>query len=391
MAVFLVIDKILVKYFRHAIWGNGAAHATGIPKGTLKLLTKGTGIKSYIRMAIGWLYNSFSSTFGLVCVGLIACVIIVFLMIRRSKKVTSQEGTLALFGFLSYAGSFVLGTVFFLKSVKKNFYGTSKIRVDRIVYDRYICCAFGILCMVALYVLIWKRDLFGIRAKMLSVAGCGLTLVLFSKITAPYLNNQSFVRKYMGMLCTFVKTHAGKLTFEGKHVSGGVILFGVVALLLFLLVLLLCQKKKGCQACTLILFVSVLLFGYNVKNITISENNTREARISSASSLILSFGDIYKDYSYVWAEETAAPIKSYQVRLMDYHLIGEEYQSFNDTDNVFVIAKKLPNEKELKSGAYYLIDGEAYDNKKEDFVYVKGTKLKEALEERGVSLTAYTG
>ena len=322
--------------------------------------------------------------------GLIACVIIVFLMIRRSKKVTSQEGTLALFGFLSYAGSFVLGTVFFLKSVKKNFYGTSKIRVDRIVYDRYICCAFGILCMVALYVLIWKRDLFGIRAKMLSVAGCGLTLVLFSKITAPYLNNQSFVRKYMGMLCTFVKTHAGKLTFEGKHVSGGVILFGVVALLLFLLVLLLCQKKKGCQACTLILFVSVLLFGYNVKNITISENNTREARISSASSLILSFGDIYKDYSYVWAEETAAPIKSYQVRLMDYHLIGEEYQNFNDTDNVFVIAKKLPNEKKLKNGEYYLIDGEAYDNKKEDFVYVKGKELKEALEERGVSLTAYT-
>ena len=72
MAVFLVIDKILVKYFRHAIWGNAAAHATGIPKGTLKLLRKGTGIKSYIRMAIGWLYNSFSSTLGLVCVGLIA-------------------------------------------------------------------------------------------------------------------------------------------------------------------------------------------------------------------------------------------------------------------------------------------------------------------------------
>ena len=75
---------------------------------------------------------------------------------------------------------------------------------------------------------------------------------------------------------------------------------------------------------------------------------------------------------------------------MDYHLIGEEYQNFNDTDNVFVIAKKLPNEKKLKNGEYYLIDGEAYDNKKEDFVYVKGKELKEALEERGVSLTAYT-
>ena len=170
--------------------------------------------------------------------------------------------------------------------------------MDRIVYDRYVCCAFGVLCMVALYVLVWKRDLFGIKAKLLSVAGCGVTLVLFARITAPYLNNQSFVRKYMGMLVTFVKTNAKSVTFKGDHVSSGVILFGVVALILFLLILFLCQKKKGYQACALTLLVSVLLFGYNVTNITISESNTREARISSASNLILSFGDIYKEYLF---------------------------------------------------------------------------------------------
>lgn len=390
MAVFLVIDKILVRYFKRTIWGSRAAHATGIPKESLELLTKIKGIKSYIRMAVGWLYNSFSSTLGLVCVGLIACVIIVFLMFRRSKKVTSKEGTLALFGFLSYAGSFVLGTVFFLKSVKKNFYSSYGIRVDRIVYDRYVCCAFGVLCMVALYVLVWKRDLFGIKAKLLSVAGCGVTLVLFARITAPYLNNQSFVRKYMGMLVTFVKTNAKSVTFKGDHVSSGVILFGVVALILFLLILFLCQKKKGYQACALTLLVSVLLFGYNVTNITISESNTREARISSASNLILSFGDIYKEYSYVWTEKTAAPIKSYQVRLMDYHLISKNYQGFDETDNVFVISKHLPDEKQFQNGEYYLIDSEDY-NKKEDFVYVKGSELKDALEKRGVSLSAYTG
>jgi len=62
MAVFLVIDKILVRYFKRTIWGSRAAHATGIPKESLELLTKIKGIKSYIRMAVGWLYNSFSST-----------------------------------------------------------------------------------------------------------------------------------------------------------------------------------------------------------------------------------------------------------------------------------------------------------------------------------------
>ncbi len=148
-----------------------------------------------------------------------------------------------------------------------------------------------------------KEICLALKAKLLSVAGCGVTLVLFARITAPYLNNQSFVRKYMGMLVTFVKTNAKSVTFKGDHVSSGVILFGVVALILFLLILFLCQKKKGYQACALTLLVSVLLFGYNVTNITISESNTREARISSASNLILSFGDIYKEYSYVWTEK----------------------------------------------------------------------------------------
>ena len=38
-----------------------------------------------------------------------------------------------------------------------------------------------------------------------------------------------------------------------------------------------------------------------------------------------------------------------KVRLMDYHLIGEEYQSFNDTRQCVCDRKKLPNEKELKA------------------------------------------
>lgn len=88
--------------------------------------------------------------------------------------------------------------------------------------------------------------------------------------------------------------------------------------------------------------------------------------------------------------KNAAPIKSYQVRLMDYHLISKNYQGFDETDNVFVISKHLPDEKQLQNGEYYLIDSEDY-NKKEDFVYVKGSELKDALEKRGVSLSAYTG
>ena len=68
MAVFLVIDKILVKYFRHAIWETLQLMRPASRERNAETAEKGTGIKSYHS---GWqsgrLYNSFSSTLGLVC------------------------------------------------------------------------------------------------------------------------------------------------------------------------------------------------------------------------------------------------------------------------------------------------------------------------------------
>ncbi len=126
------------------------------------------------------------------------------------------------------------------------------------------------------------------------MAGCGVTLVLFARITAPYLNNQSFVRKYMGMLVTFVKTNAKKRDIQRRScIKRGNPVWRCGTDPVFIDPVSV-SEKKGYQACALTLLVSVLLFGYNVTNITISESNTREARISSASNLILSFGDIYK-------------------------------------------------------------------------------------------------
>ena len=132
----------------------------------------------------------------------------------------------------------------FCKNVKKNLYGSARIRIDRIVYDRYVCCAFGILCLLGLYVLIWRKDLFGIRSKIVSVLFYSIIFAAFDKITAPRLNNQSYVRKYMGMLGTFVKTDAKKLMFSGQ-VSHGVILFAGLMFAGFLLLFIFMLQKKG--------------------------------------------------------------------------------------------------------------------------------------------------
>lgn len=135
----------------------------------------------------------------------------------------------------------------------------------------------------------------------------------------------------------------------------------------------------------MILMISMLLYGYNIQNVTISENNARENRIHAAAEKIELLGDVYKEYPNVWVEQTAAPLKSYQVRLVNYHLMDHKYQSYKNVDNVFVIAKKLPSEEAIQTGSYYLFADEDY-SREGDIVYVKGNKLKEALEKQGVSL-----
>lgn len=390
MAGFLVIDKVLQRFFKHAIWGNQAAHATGLSKDSILLLFKKSGIKTYIKMAVGWLFNSFTPTMGLACVGLLACLVILILVIRRSNKITKEEGILAVFGILSYAGSFVLGTVFFEKHVHKNFTGRTSVRIDRIVYDRYICCAFGILCLMAVYVLIWRKDIFGIRSRIATIGIYGAVLAVFAVITAPWLNGQSFVRKYMGILCTFVKTGKG-ITFKGENVSQGILLLGIVIFAVFLLLMLLSLKKRAWQICTVVLTCSILLYGYNVVHITLREDTARINRIKSVVTFVDSLGDLYEDYPIIWNDKTAGPQKSYQVLLRDYDLMTAKYQDFADTDNMLIIAGKLPSPENLSEGSYFTFDDINYEKERKDIVYVKGEELKEKLESMGFSMTAYGG
>lgn len=390
MAVFLVIDKLLQSFFKNAIWGERAGHATGISKESIRLLFTVSGIKTYIKMAVGWLFNSFTPTMGLACVGILVCLIMVVFVIRKSDKISKEEGILAVFGILSYAGSFALGTIFFEEHVHKNFVGKASQRIDRIVYDRYVCCAFGVLCLMAIYVLVWRKDIFGIRSRIASIGVYGAVLAVFAVITAPWLNNQSFVRKYMGILCTFLEQKSG-LTINSPNASQGIVLLGVVIFVVFLVLMILSMRKKVWPICTIVLTCSVLLYGYNVNHITLAEDESRIKRINTALTFVNSLGDLHEEYPVIWNDATAAPVKTYQLMLRDYDLMTSKYQAFEDTDNMLVIAKKLPSKDSMSEGSYYTFDDINYKKERKDIVYVKGNELKEELESRGFSMTAFYG
>lgn len=389
LAGFLLIDKVLQILFREAIWRGQAAHATGLSAETFHILLTRPGMSSYLKTAIGWLYSTFTSTAGLACAGLLGCLIMVVLMFRRSEKLDAGEMVLALFGGLSYAGSFAVGSLFFLDSTYKIFTGKSSSRLDRIVFGRYTCCACGLLVLMAAYILIWKKDIFGIRAKLISVFGYVSVFLLFAWKAAPVLDGKTILRKGLGVLGVFIQPASPAMNVKKDDVSKDLLFFGIVMFGIFLLMLVLSAGKRAWTLCVISVVTGVTLYGYNTYIITYAQDAKRFRLMTGVRDTMNSLGDIYEEYSTVYVQSPIVPSKSWQVLLMDYSIVTKKYAGLEEYENAFIVSGNLPDIDDLTPGSYYILDDVNYDEKTGDIVYVKGEDLNHALEERGVPTSLY--
>lgn len=389
LAVFLVVDRCFQIYFRDAIWQGKQAHATGISEKSIKILFSLKGVKNFIRGVIGWVYNSFVSTDGLICVAFVACLIIYFLILKKSNKVSEDESVLAIFGGLIYAGSLALGLIFFMKNIAPVYAGSATTRFDRIVYDRYICSTFGILCLVGIYILIVRKDLFGRRARAASVLGSALLVAVFAAKVAPYFDGGSFIKRNMSTLCYFLPIRgSAATTYKSSDVPLRLILLGVVILEVLQLFLYLSARQKFYLLGIASICLSAVIYGFCTQNMLINSAARVEGQMQAVSAQVEEFGDLYDEYPDIYYTGGSI-VEAYQVRLMDYHLMSKKYKSLKDMDNGLVIYQKLPDAEDLSDGHYYLIDGFKYGKKGRDVLLVKGNALKEELESRGYSLTLY--
>lgn len=412
---FLAVDKFLQVWFRREIWGSGAGHATGLSMESIKLLFTGTGIKSLVKLSAAWLYNAFASTGGLCCVGVVAALMILVLLLRRSGKLQVSEGVIGLFGGLSFAGSAALGVLFFLEPVSKVFTGVSDGRADRIVYGRYINCALGFLVFLGVYVLICRKDLFGRRAKAASVCGYGVTLLFFVWKVAGWMKLEAIERN-IGVITSF-KNYLKQHMEQPENVLGlALLLFGALMFLVLFLFLFLGYSRHAVWIGIVSTGMGIVLYLYNAQTLIQKPQEKNYVRVETVYETMESFGDIYEEYPVVWVSKNArTKIKTYQALLMEYNLMDYKFeesggeaetfylngeltrydgQNFAELDNMLVIAGSLPAPEELAEGDYYMLadaEYEEYKKQKQDVLYIKGNELRDELEQRGIQTVPLAG
>lgn len=392
--VFLLLDRLLGNIFYDAVYGKyGTQHASVESfdfEYLLNIFSK-SGLLSMIKLALGWLYNVLTSTYGLAGIALIGGLLLLAAYLRKRHSVSEKELIVAVFGLLNFMGTFAMGCLFFFPVAHKYYTGFYVDRGDRLIYGRYTVCTVGILVLLALYILIYKKDVLRLRGKLAAAAGYIATLVFFIWKAAPYLEGVSCVSRYFISLCSFLELEKAGTTVDAfPNIKEALLYAGILGFVIFAVILAASfMKRKVIFISIFILLASISIYSINYYKIRLSRDEVLLEWTDEPVSLMRELTELADEYP-ILKDTSAKDIKHYQYPCKEF-VVGSYCTVTADADNCFIIAKKKYFVKDYYDNDYYTFDCFDYTEASRDIVYVKGEELKNRLEELGYSMTKYEG
>lgn len=348
--ILLVIDKILASIVKQGVYGKyGTRHGSmeALDYETLgKLFTK-NGIVIELKLCIGWLYNLFTSTMGLVIIGFFAAFIILFKNFKN-KHNNSGENIVSLFSILCLMGTFAMGAVFFFPSAFELLNGFEIDRADRLVYGRYTVGAVGLVALVALYSLIIKKDtIIKWKSKILAVVTYLAIFIPFIWKVSPHLDNiPQTDSRYFLSLTGLLKIENGKTTAAFPDLTSVFTKTGIISFIVFIVILLLTsihQAQILYSTCILIFLLSVINYSYVFLNVRDNRDNVVYERVEylvNYMNELCNNTQINEEYPNFCYDKSGYLVKVYQYGLPKFNLGTLKYLTDRSQDSYFVLCNK---------------------------------------------------
>lgn len=398
MNVFLYFsDKLTTAYFKDSVWyGLTKLHASTDRFKFFKLkeiFTTEHGFKSFVKLVIGWAFNLLTSTYGLILIGFLFSIIVIWYAFRKKKRehFSVAERIVAAFGTLLFLGSYAQGCLFFYSPADRIFQGKVHVRLDRLIYGRYMACAIGILVLLALYILIFKSDLFKWKIKASCVAVHIGVLIFFFGVVMKYLADGEAAVRYFMELSTFLKLPSKRQTMgDFDQLDEALLAAAILGLLVSCIIFVFSVRnmKVKTALCTFVLILTGVLTSVNFYNVRLARDQYMTGKITPVKNYIIDMGDLYEDYPVLCTDKKAATIGTYQLPLRNYKLVETENKLALETDNMLIITRENKISEELMENDIYYFADYPY-NPNEDVPYVKGKELKNRLTELGYDLIKY--
>lgn len=389
LIVLMGIDRILARFFKSNIWGNNVRHATAESFDFEKLggVFTADGIKTMVKLGMGWIFNFMTSSMGLAIAGIFASLVIILLFVRRKKEIKPEEAILCSYGFLIFAGSMALGMLFFFPHVFQNYYGGSASRLDRLVYDRYLAGSVGVAVFMGLYFFVYRKDIFQKVSRIVLSATALFILFFFKKYISIYLDHKEFsIRNSIASNLFVDNGFAGNDASKYDNMSGGLFyggLFAAVVLILFLSAAFLAWREWALLG---MCAVFALNLGVNYKKMRLECDINVKAKVQDLQDYAPQIREVPEEYRYIYVDKSAKRLKPLQLIFKEFQVYVRNHIPEESAGNYFIVT--MPdnfNEEIDRTDCYRLADFD-YENAKYYVIYVKGEALREELENMGHEL-----
>ena len=353
-------------------------------------------LKSILMLCICWMYTLASTTQGLVLIGTVVGLLMVWrIWITKNEDISKEEKAIIFFSILVFLGYYAIGALYFKGAYHELRIGALEKRVDRVLYDRYAICGAGMVVFLALYALCCIKG-------WLQLLGRIGTVVIYVGISAIFLWKAfPYILKYKGyiyntiILNTFnVIAEPAKILSGGQYTGKSLIGMLLLGLILMTVVLVLSQVKKRNMTYVMlavILLSDLLFIQVNYVKVRKASNDYVVEATSDVVRFMCQFeNEVTEEYPYILKGGlSGVKVQFYQSQLMNYKMFGKKQEEQVNTDNYFIISAKDDIDLTWYEDDYYLFEAFDYKNADYDIVYVKGKQLKEKLEQLGYRMIKY--
>lgn len=383
-AVFLTVDHMLenaMKTYVYAVnQGTTNSSLSFLDKELWEKLFSAKGIVTVIRMFYGWLFNVFTGSSGLLCIGLFM-VITVFIHFIKKEKIIPSEVLISVFCLLCFCGAFAMGGLFFFEDNFLYYFGGVLRRSDKLIYGRYLESSILLPSFFGLYYLIEKPRAFhrmGIWIVFTSLSVWGFFTVNIAGAmdgVVTWISNLVTINGF----CNMKGYEKGFVEIE--LLSKPLVIMGAAACAVMLLAL--CLRFHSGLVCGLFLTVFLTCFGWNSYNVLYRMNQYEEDNMKMVKEVIGQAGDVPEEFRVIYLDDELTR-SSYQYVWKDYYIVTKRDSNRSSIDNMFMVSFLNEYNKELCQQDYFELRN-IEDSSEFYHVYIKGEELNSWLNQHGIA------
>lgn len=337
-----------------------------------------TGLQTIIKIIYGWLFNVFTGSGGLVCLGL--CVTLVCCFRYKSSEGGCCIHLISVFSLLCFVGAFALGGLFFFSDIYLYYTGEMVRRCDKLIYGRYLESSISIPVLMGMYFFLEKGSLFIKRRRYIFLIMGSVYLFFLVNIAGKVNGVVTWPNNTMtiNIFCNLAQCRHGYGAI--RNLSQGLTVYGALAIVILMSIFVFHKKQR--MACMGLIAVFISIFVWSSYNVIYRMDKYEIENMEMTRNLVKGLEQLPEDYKVIFLDDEITR-SSYQYMFRDYYIVtGRDNNRTQIKDMIIVSPKGVINE-ELDQGDYFeLVDMET--ESPDYHLYIKGRDMNQWMNQNGI-------